>query len=446
MAEVRRTPSEAGTSAWDEFYLPGRQFPSVTNEEACDFLVVGGGFAGLSAARELKLQDPTARVVVVDALRIGEGASGRNAGFMIDVSHDLSSSDYAGSLDSDRQTICENRLAIDFAMTAALDYEFEPDIVQRSGKINVACTSRSLALARRYARQLRSAGEACSELSAYDLAEITGSDFYLGGVSTPGTVTIQPAAFIKSFAGGLQRDGVRVFECSPVARVRRDGKWRVAFANGVDVTAGKVILATNGHVQEFGYFTRQLIDVTTFASISTPLTPVQTSAIGGQRSWALTPAAPHGSTIRRVSGDVYGGTRIFFRSVFKTFGLNRASPEAIACARSEHLKGMVKRYPSLGDLELSHTWAGRLCLSGNRGSAVKEVAEGLFTACCQNGLGTVRGTFNGILAARLALGLSTSDLKPHGWALPQTLPSRPLTQLGVSAYLAWKRRESRHEC
>ena len=120
---------------------------------------------------------------MLEALRVGQGAAGRNAGFMIDVTHDLDSDDYAGEAHADRQTMRENRLAIDFALAAAADYDFEQGIMVRSGKINAACSERSLALAS-YAAHLRKLGEPCTELDGDDLARITGSP-YTGGVHTP---------------------------------------------------------------------------------------------------------------------------------------------------------------------------------------------------------------------------------------------------------------------
>ena len=83
-----------------------------------DFVVVGGGFAGLSAARRLTQLQPGARIVVLEAGRIAEGAAGRNSGFMIDLPHDLASEDYAGAGD-DRVMIGLNRQAIAFARAAA---------------------------------------------------------------------------------------------------------------------------------------------------------------------------------------------------------------------------------------------------------------------------------------------------------------------------------------
>ena len=66
-----------------------------------DYLVIGAGFAGLSAARRLNQLQPDAKIVVLEACEVGEGPAGRNSGFMIDLPHDLSSDDYLGSVEKD---------------------------------------------------------------------------------------------------------------------------------------------------------------------------------------------------------------------------------------------------------------------------------------------------------------------------------------------------------
>ena len=119
-----------------------------------------------------------------------------------------------------------------------------------------------------------------------------------GGVHTPGTVMIQPAAYIKSLALGLWRDGVRVLECTPVLAL--EYVPGLAARTAGTIRAGRIILATNGHVRAFGHYRRQLMDITTFASITAPLSADQARALGGEAAWSLTPAAPHGSTVRRV--------------------------------------------------------------------------------------------------------------------------------------------------
>ena len=98
---VSRLPEDAGPAGWNVLLSPPTPARALRGEENADYLVVGAGFAGLSAARRLGQLEPDARIVLVDAMRVGDGPAGRNSGFMIDLPHDLASDDYGGALDRD---------------------------------------------------------------------------------------------------------------------------------------------------------------------------------------------------------------------------------------------------------------------------------------------------------------------------------------------------------
>ena len=117
--KVTRLPKDPGPAAWNDI-LPTVPAPQTLDEDiTADWLVIGAGFAGLSATRRLAQLHPEARIVLLEARRIGEGPAGRNSGFMIDLPHDLSSSDYGGEADQDRTQIALNRTGIDFAADMA---------------------------------------------------------------------------------------------------------------------------------------------------------------------------------------------------------------------------------------------------------------------------------------------------------------------------------------
>ena len=94
-----------GVSGWYAI-LPEPEPPRILEQAlTADWLVIGGGFAGLSAARRLQQLREQERIVLLDSIRIGEGSSGRNSGFMIDLPHDISTDSYAGAVQQDiRQT------------------------------------------------------------------------------------------------------------------------------------------------------------------------------------------------------------------------------------------------------------------------------------------------------------------------------------------------------
>ena len=83
--------------------------------------------------------------------------------------------------------------------------------------------------------------------------------------------------------------------------------------------------------------------------------------------------------------------------------------------------------------------SGHLCLTRNGVSVTGKLDDGLYSACVQNGLGTVRGTLTGIAAAEMALGHS-SDVTRHfeAEAEPTPLPPQPFRDIGANALLRWR--------
>ena len=195
--EVKRLPEDDRQPAWQALLPPPAPPRALEEDITADWVVVGGGFAGLAAARRLSQLRGGERIVLVDATRIGDGPAGRNSGFMIDVPHELNSADYAGAADQDRKQISLNREAIEFARGAAEEYGLLGTAFQLSGKHNDAATETGARHLEVYATHLRRLGERCDELDANDMRALTGSEYYRAGLFTPGTAMLQPAAFVR---------------------------------------------------------------------------------------------------------------------------------------------------------------------------------------------------------------------------------------------------------
>lgn len=435
--EAQRAPVQRGTAAWSAI-LPGQPAPiPLAGDMTADFAVIGGGFAGLSAAQTLRQLNPGARIVVLEAGRLAEGASGRNSGFMIDLPHELTSDDYAGHGD-DRAMIALNRKAIAFAHDAVTEFGIDPNFFDPAGKINGAASETADTLNRSYAQHLDGLGEANERLDAQAMDEVTGSRHYVSGLYTPGTVMLQPAGYIRGFGEGLRRAGVTVCETTPVTAIIRQGaSWVVTTPRG-RITAGKVILANNGHLESFGFARNRLMHVFLYASMTVELDRDALRKLGGKPRWGVTPSDPMGTTMRRIDTG-QGGNRIITRTC-ATFEPGMEPSEATLKRTARvHREKFEDRFPQLRGLAMEYTWAGHLCLSKNAVSVMRELDTGLYAAAVCNGLGTARSTLTGIAAAELASGLQ-SDVTAHflSEAEPTKLPPQPFSTIGANAYLRWK--------
>ncbi len=125
-----KLPKNPGNTGWKEI-LPKRKVnQQLIDNINIDYLIIGGGFAGLSAARRLNQINKDAKIAILEACEIGEGPAGRNSGFMIDLPHNLASDDYLGSLEKDREQTLINRSAIQFAKSASEEYEMPSEAIQ----------------------------------------------------------------------------------------------------------------------------------------------------------------------------------------------------------------------------------------------------------------------------------------------------------------------------
>ena len=441
--KVNRLPSDPGPAGWNR--LLQEPMPAVQLEEkiTADWLVIGAGFAGLAAAHRLCKQAQGDKIVVLDAVRVGDGPAGRNSGFMIDLPHDLTSADYGGGLDADLDQTQDNRLGIEHASKMATEYLLSDEAFIVSGKINGAATAKGQAHNENFAKHLTAMGEPYESFDAKQMREITGSSYYQDGLFTPGTAMIQPAMYIRGVAEGLGQDGVTIYEDSPVTALNNNGSWVVETPHG-QVSSPRVILAVNGHLNSFGYAKSRLMHVFTYASMTRALTPQEIGKLGGNPIWGLTPADPVGTTVRRISGK--GGDRLIIRNRFTFDPTLEVNPKRIAKIGHDHDASFLHRFPDLSNVTMEYRWGGRLCLSRNNVQIIQELEPGLFSACCQNGLGTAKGTFAGGLAADLALGRPSQALSRALAAdAPARLPPASIAKLGANLYLRWQERNARGE-
>lgn len=441
---AHRLPRQLGKAAWNAILHPAPASTPLTTSTSADVVVIGAGFAGLSAARRVLQHEPKARVCVLEAGRVAEGAAGRNSGFMIDLPHDLASDDYAGPGD-DAAMIALNRQAISFAREAVRDYQIDTNFFDESGKVNGAVSDGAEAHNRSYAAHLNSLGETSELLDPQQMTALTGSRHYRSGLYTPGTVTLQPAGYIRGLAAGLKRAGVAIYEETPVTGFARQGAdWLVRCPNG-SVTTPRVILSVNGHLESFGLAKGRLMHLFLYAVMTPELDADSLNKLGGAPRWGITPSDPMGTTVRRIDSG-QGGNRIVTRTC-ATLRSDMAPRQSDLQRAARVMQNKFdKRFPQLAGMKMEHRWAGHLCLSRNGVAVARQIDDGVFSACVQNGLGTARGTLTGICAADRACGIDSALTRHFGAeATPTRLPPQPIRDPVANTLLRWREWKARDD-
>lgn len=438
--KTKRLPKDPGPAGWNEIYRNKSSFPAIDKDIEVDWVIVGGGFAGLGAAKRLlQLLGSKERIAVVEARGIAQGPAGRNSGFMLDLPHELNSDTYAGSKEQDLRQIRLNREAINLAESIATQYGMDKALFSRSGKITASATQRGYRSIETYAKHLTALNEPFELLGASELKDLLGIDFYTQGLRTDKTAMIQPAGYVHSAYQGLVSEGVQVYECSPVQEMLLgDSVHTLKCANG-NIKAKNVIMAVNGHIQSFGFFKQSLLHIFTYSSMTRALKPHELKALGGIDNWGVLPADPMGSTIRKISDHAGSGHRVIVRNHATLNQSMEASDGNLKDAARLQDRSFARRFPMLDGVEMEYRWGGRLCLTYNSVPAFGEIEKRVWSACCQNGLGTVKGMLSGMMAVEQAvLGQSEllSEFLKH--QQPKRLPPEPFLSVGANATLRWK--------
>ena len=429
-----RLPKNTGVSGWAAMLPPRPGHPLLQGDLTCDVVIIGGGFAGLSAARRISELDPTLRVVVLEAGVFGEAAAGRNSGFIIDLPHEVAADDYSGdTLTKSKEAIEISRTAIQLATTVAGEQGWGSEILDPCGRYSVAISEDGDRHLFEYAASLVRLGERHRLLDRRDIAGVTGSGSYTSALFTPGTVMIQPAAYIRGLADSL-REPISLYERTPAVQFETSGGgWLVRTPQG-SISTSRIILANNGHAESFGFFKGELLHVFTFASMTRDFDPRR---LPGERKWAATPALPMGTTVRRVEG--VRGDRILVRSRYTYHPNIETSERTLQRAGAQHDRKFRARFPKIADVPMEYRWAGAMAVTRNSVPAFGEIERGVFAACGCNGVGATKATATGIATAELMLGFDTRLTEIYRrFEAPKQLPPQPFTTIGAKLNLAYK--------
>ena len=436
--KINRLPEDDKTNGWSAI-LPARvSHPPLQGEITADWLVLGGGYAGLAAARRLAENCPNQKVVLIEAGQAGENASGRNSGFGIDLPHNVGSS--LDELEGSNRFMRLARMALDHLEETVKARNIQCDW-KRAGKYHTAVSSRGTKdVLGPFSKELDALSEPYEWIEGAALRDKLGSDHFTAAVYTPDCVLMNPAALTRGLADSLP-ENVILCENSPVIEATFENGAHLKTPQG-SVSTPKMIMATNGFAEQFGFYPRRFLHLIAHASLSRPLTEAERAAYGVDQPWGLTPVNAFAGITMRYTDD----HRILIRQ-----GLNYRPSQRVTAAEQTTVKLHHKhlfdqRFAMLPDVEMEHTWSGFVCLSRNGAPAFGQIAPNIWSAVCQNAVGVTKGTFGGILAADMATGRDNpliADMRSLGE--PDLLPPRPFLDLGVRARFQWELWTNRHE-
>ena len=432
-------PKDDRTNGWTAL-LPDPGPPRLlTGIQQADYAVIGAGIAGLAAARRLGELKTRARVLLIDAQRVGDCASGRNSGFIIDLPHETESLS-EDALQHQERVLRLNRFAIARLRDLVNRHAIACDWAER-GMYRGAVTSEASRFLEPYEQMIKRLGVSCQRLDRAGLQKRLGTSLYQDAVYSAGTVLVQPAALVRGLSRCLP-ENVELYENSPVISFNQGGASVELATPAATVKTGKLVLAVDGLLGAFGFMRNHLINLGLWASVTRELTPDELTRLGSEDNWGMTPADARGGITMRLLAS----RRLLLRAITYSEPYYRPHTSDLQRIREIHRRILERRFPQLAPIAIEHTWTGFVSKSWNSQPVFGELAPNVYSACVHNGVGMARGTYQGELVADLIAGEPhdlVRDMLAHG--RPSRLPPEPLTTWGARAHISWLEFLSRNE-
>ncbi|WP_432970220.1 NAD(P)/FAD-dependent oxidoreductase [Dactylosporangium sp. CA-233914] len=322
----------------------------------CDLLVVGGGYSGLWTALLAKERDPARDVVLIDADRIGNAASGRNGGFCAaSLTHGLANGlrRWPDELAQLERLGTANLQAIEDAVARyGIDCDWE-----RTGSLDVATTPHQVADLREQAKTAAKYGGAVEFLDADALrAEVVSPTFHAGVWDRRSTALVNPARLAWGLADACNRLGVRIFEHTAATALRSNGAGvRACTAHG-RIDARRVALGTNVFPSLLRRVRPYIVPVYDFAVVTEPLTEAQRAAIGWHNRQGMSDSGNQFHYYRQTSDHriLWGG----YDAVYHYGGRLRPEYEHREATFTKLANQFFETFPQLEGLRFSHAWGG----------------------------------------------------------------------------------------
>lgn len=408
---------------------------TLTHNLAVDFAIIGAGIAGVSTAYGLASKYPNATIALIESLKIGQGTSSRNAGFIIDLPHNLDGSE--PNITHDRKIYELNCFAIDFVKNLVESYGIDCQW-QKAGKYMCANEDKNIAGLDAFEKHLAPCGFEFKRLKGEDLAQRLGTNYYKEAVFTPDNILLNPSALMRGLVKHLPKN-VAVYEESPVIKVEENNAKKTVKTPSGTVECKTLILTLDSHLEEFGYVKHKHAPIFTYASLSEPLSDNEVKQyLSNVKPYGLTSAHPAGTTVRFTPDN-----RIFVRNLLDFFPHLHCSYNDLQRAYRSTRASFEARFPNLAHKKFQYTWGGMLCMTLNRQSIFGEVAKNVYVIGGSNGVGMAKGVYLGHYLVDLIAGEKSENLD----FILQTnqasyMPPEPLRSIGAKLRLWWEQKNA----
>ncbi|MCF6272661.1 MAG: FAD-binding oxidoreductase [Rhodobacteraceae bacterium] len=418
-------PGQYPQSYWASVATPMAPFPPLKGEVRADICVVGAGFTGLSSA--LHLAEAGYSVVLLEAQRVGFGASGRNGG-QVGSGQRVEQDDLEKMVGEGKARALWDIAEASKACVKSLIKKHDIACDWRDGIIHAELKPKHLHHSFAYAEFLQSryGYGAISALDGEAIRQHTGTNAYCGGTLDMGAGHLNPQKYVLGLARAAQKAGVVIYEGSKALSFSQAARPVVATADG-RVSADFLVLAGNGYMGGLSRkVARRVMPINNFIIATEPLGEAMAKSL--------------------IAEDVAVADSKFVVNYFKRSADNRMIfgggesygyrfPANIA-AKAQ--KPMLEIFPQLAGAKIDYAWGGTLAITMNRMPYFARLAPNILSASGYSGHGVAMASLAGEIIAETVRGTAERfDLMMASTPLPfpggPALRS-PLLALAMSYY------------
>jgi len=426
---------ESNASFWARSQPP--QNPPLRDHITVDVAVIGGGFTGLSSAYYIRTLSPHRRVIVVEAIGCGNGASGRNGAMVLTMTADRYMK-FGPTPAMDKNiydlTVRNIRRLSDLSAATGIDCELETN-----GALQLLDTDEDVRAARNYVEQARLLGMPVEFWEKQRLVNAIGTDVYAGAFFDPNGGHIHPMKLVHVFKAAAEAAGVEIYENTIVTNITEGPEHVLHTIEGYSVKARSLVLATNAFTSRLGYLRNSILPVREYVAMTRPLNEQQLAEIGWQKRVPFNDSRTevYYLGLTRDNRIHIGGGSPSYR-----FNGNPDDSAASASHFAELRRELIRLYPKLAGVEFELGWNGVVDWSLDESPSVGRTGRhsNIFYGIGYSGHGVNLSSVFGSIIADMEAGREDQWKQyPFVNSNLDYIPNEPLRWLGAESGLAWYR-------
>ena len=424
--------------SWINDLIPRTKVKTLESNQDCEWLIIGAGYTGLSAARKLGQLFPKQRIILVDSQLAGEGASGRNSGYLVDTTlNDGFTSNK--EIENYKKKSDIYKLGIQAVKNFIKEHQVDCDW-NECGKYFASSKVEDKKILINFSETLNKLGFDSELLNREDLFKNLGTNFYNIALYTKGGILLHPGKLARAMIDTLP-ENVKLFENSPLLRWKKKNDFNLSYFNNGNITSKKIIFATNGFLKSLGIKSNYNFPITLTASMTRSLNDKEFESIGKPKEWGVLPVRPMGATIRLTKDR-----KILIRNTAEVHNPFEMSKSDLNKRTIKQKIGIKKRFPQLPDDIIQSSWSGVVSRTRNSSQIFEKIDANVFAAGCYNGSGIGVGTLFGEQIALKASNENSKEIEIiEARNKPTWLPPQPILNLGIKTRLIYERLRAHSE-